>query len=94
MTFSSQDRAQLTEIVYFSIVGNGNPFIRAQHRLGAAFQSMIERRRWPRPDARRRPDAASVGPAMGERVAHHRDSRRIDGLGHARVKNACYAAHG
>ena len=45
-------------------------------------------------DARRGPDAAAVGPAMGERVGHRLDPRRVDRLGHVGMEDAGDAAHG
>ena len=44
-------------------------------------------------DARRGPDAAAVGPAMGEHVGHRLDPRRIDRLGHVGMEDAGDAAH-
>ena len=44
-------------------------------------------------DARRGPDAAAVGAAMGERVGHRLDPRRIDRLGHVGMEDAGDAAH-
>ena len=54
---------------------------------------MIDRRRWPKPDARLDVDAALVGTAMVLRLVHPREHVAIDLAPAARIENAGDSAH-
>src|SRR5438309_5401374 len=85
--------AYLPEIVDFAIVGDGEFAVGGDHWLEAALEVDDREAAVAEADAWRGPHPAAVRAAMGERVGHGADPRRLDGLGNVGVEEACNAAH-
>ena len=85
--------AQLAEIVDFAVVGDGDNFVVARHRLRAARDIDDRQAEVAETDAGRGPGAAAVGAPMRHRVEHRAKPRGIDRLGRSEMINACDPAH-
>src|SRR5205085_214065 len=89
-----QLRLHLAVIVDLAIIGDRLARIGREHGLGAPLAEVDDgEAAMAEADAVRRPDAAAVGPAMGERVRHDPHPPGIDWLGNGRMEDAGDAAH-
>ena len=85
--------ADLGEVVDFAVKGNDNLFVGAEHRLCAAAQINDRQPSVTEPYALRGPNACAVGATVHHGVGHHRNPRRIDGLGGFEMEDTGDAAH-